>query len=69
MAYSQFLTPRQAVILDRGVDGIIGRANIKNETGEHLEAETAASLDANIFPSMVELMLLNAFPIPFLGSN
>ena len=68
MAYLQSLTLRQEVILDRGLKGV-DLANIKDETGEHLEAETAAFLDANIFPSMLKLMLLNAFSIPFLGSN
>jgi len=45
MAYSQFLTPRQEVITDRGVEGIIDLANIKDETGEHLEARPADFLD------------------------
>jgi len=45
MSYSQFLKPRQEVITDRGVEGIIDLANIKDETGEHLEARPADFLD------------------------
>ena len=38
MGYAQLLTPRKEVITDKGVEGIIDLANIKDETGEHLEA-------------------------------